>query len=137
MALERQEVKNPTGIVTDIAPADLPLDKWSFGNNVRFKNGKAQKALGHSPIFDTAQAPILDMFPFIRNNIPYWLLCSEKRLYLADGTTIIDVSPGPYSASVTNRWSVGSFNGVIFANDGVNPPHHLPPTESVLSLIHI
>ncbi|QDH46220.1 hypothetical protein Pa223_059 [Pseudomonas virus Pa223] len=130
MALERQEVKNPTGIVTDIAPADLPLEKWSFGNNVRFKNGKAQKALGHTPIFDTAQAPILDMFPFIRNNIPYWLLCGEQRMYLADGTTVVDVSPGGHSASVTSRWSSGSFNGVIFANNPSNYPYVLMPQNS-------
>ena len=35
------------GIVTDMDPYDLPKEAWSFGVNVRFRNGKVSRA----PVF--------------------------------------------------------------------------------------
>ncbi|AFU62927.1 virion structural protein [Pseudomonas phage UFV-P2] len=127
MALERHEVKNPVGLNTDIAPADLPLTEWSYGNNIRFKNGKAQKALGYQTIFDS-DFSVLQLFPYIKNNIPYWLLATKDKIYAADGTSIIDVSPGlTFHADESNNWIGSSLNGAIIMNNPVDGPYAMAP----------
>ncbi|AUV61757.1 virion structural protein [Pseudomonas phage Bjorn] len=138
MALERQEVKNAVGIITDVAPADLPMEKWSSGNNVRFKNGKAQKALGYQYIFGTGDFPTLTLFPFIQDKVPYWVLGAANQLYTADGTTILNVSRttgGAYNASPTDNWIGSSLNGVLVMNNPNDVPQaKLPNTNNFVNL---
>lgn len=130
MDLQRIEVKNPAGILTDPNPSDLPLDAWSNGNNVRFRNGKTSKVDGHTSVFPTPLEAPLQVFPFLSELTPFWISAGATKIHLTSGSTWTDYSRlvgGPYSASLTNRWTGGFLSGVSILNNPVDKPQSLLP----------
>lgn len=132
MTLARIKVKNPVGINASVSPSDLPLEKWSSGINIRFKNGKVIKALGHEPIFP-APVPIYSMLPYLSQNTPFWFLGAAASIFRTEGKTAVNVSRlsgGPYNASKTNPWYGGSLSQVAVWNNGVDVPQIMYPNSS-------
>lgn len=55
------------GVITDIDPYNLPLGAWSWGQNVRFKNG----SITRSPVFRSAVTSLAHTDPrFLTSNLP-------------------------------------------------------------------
>lgn len=131
MALDRIEVKNPVGVNTSVNSGDLPLEVWSDGNNISFKDGKTTKVQGMSPVFGVA-GPVLGLQPFLSNDIPYWILGDATDLYRTEGGTPISVSgtSAPYSASLDSPWNGGVLHKVSVMNNGVDVPQVLLPSGS-------
>ena len=134
MALERIEVKNPMGIVTDTPSGDLPLEVWSDANNVSFKNGICSKSLGIIPVFGDPRvgSPIIGVQPYLSGSTPYWILGSSSGLFRTAGGFQVSVSrPGaPYNASESNPWVGGVLHDVIIMNNGVDIPQAMAPQVS-------
>jgi hypothetical protein len=128
MSLERIEVKNPVGINTSYVSGDLPLEVWSDGNNVSFKNGKAMKASGVSSLFETGGVEVFGIQPYLSDNTPYWFVGTDIGLFRTEGGPFINVSgpSAPYNASADNPWNGGVLNGVSVLNNGVDVPQSLP-----------
>lgn len=115
-------------INTDLSPYDMPPSYFSYGNNVRFLDGKAGKILGHIQVFGT---------PGSSNN-PYWAtswLLGSTELWIygtatglrkITGTTHADVtrSSGAYTtiASTTNNWQGDVLGGVLVCCNGIDAP---------------
>lgn len=130
MDLQRIEIKNPTGILTDPNPSDLPLDSWTFGNNVKFRDGKVSKVDGHTSVFPTPVEAPLQVFPYLVGNTPFWISAGATKIHLTSGATWEDFSRlvgGPYSASITDQWTGGFLSGVSVLNNGVDVPQSLLP----------
>ena len=133
MDLQRIEIKNPTGILTDPNPSDLPLEAWTSGNNIKFRNGKVEKVDGYSSIFPTPLEAPLNVFPYLSNSTPFWISAGATKIYLTSGTTWTDYSRligGPYSASITDQWNGGFLSGVHVLNNGVDVPQSLLPSTN-------
>lgn len=130
MDLQRIEIKNPTGILTDPNPSDLPLDAWTFGNNVKFRNGKTSKVDGHTEVFPTLLEAPLQVLPFLSDNTPFWISAGANKIYLTEGATWQDFSRlagGAYSASIDQSWTGGFLSGVSILNNEVDIPQSLLP----------
>lgn len=134
MDLQRIEVRNITGIQTDPNPSDLPPNKWSFGSNVKFRNGKAEMVDGYSEVFPPAPETLLHIMPYLFQNTPYWFGASATKIRRTIGTgTWLDMSRlvgGAYTASRTNNWNGGFLSGVAILNNGSDVPQSLLPTAN-------
>lgn len=124
--LDRQEIKNPVGILTDPNPSDLPANSWSGGRNVRFKNGKASKAQGHEAVFGNLPDDKSPQYalPFLSDNTPYWFICSNESIFRTEGSVYLDVTrtSGPYTADSSFKWNGGFLSGVAVLNNGKDKP---------------
>ncbi len=107
-------------------------EKWSNGLNVRFKNGKVIKALGHEPIFP-APTPIFSLLPYLAQNTPFWFLGAAQSIYRTEGTTALNVSRlsgGVYHADKDHAWNGGSLSQVAVWNNGIDNPQIMYPNAS-------
>ncbi len=133
MDLQRIEIKNPTGILTDPNPSDLPPDAWTFGNNVKFRNGKTSKVAGHTAVFPTPPFAPLQIFPYLSDSTPFWISASAGKIHMTSGSSWVDFSRlvgGAYSASLSNQWSGGFLSGVSILNNSVDVPQSLLPNDN-------
>lgn len=134
MDLQRIEIKNVTGIMTDPNPSDLPANKWSFGNNVKFRNGKAEMVDGFTAVLGTAPEPLLHIMPYLSQNTPFWLGASATKIRITTGTGIwtdyTRLVGGPYTASETNNWNGGFLSGVAILNNFSDMPQSLLPNAN-------
>lgn len=133
--LDRQEIKNPVGILTDPNPSDLPLEAWSEGRNIRFKDGKASKAQGHTRVF--GEMPVGNpqyLMPFLSDSVPFWFVGYDDKVYRTEGNTWLDVSRatgGTYLADTTYRWNGGFLSGVAIMNNGRDVPQVASPSLGI------
>lgn len=134
MDLQRVEIKNPTGIMTDPNPSDLPLNVWSYGNNVKFRNGKTTMAEGYSAVLTSPPEALRYLMPFLSLNTPYWLAGSATQLRITTGiggwVDYTRLVGGAYSASQANPWNGGFLAGVGIMNNGADVPQSLLPTAN-------
>lgn len=137
MALDlfRQEIKNPVGILTDPNPSDLPPASWSGGRNIRFRNGKVQKAQGHDRVFGlfpTGTGEVIHTMPFLVNATPYWFVNFSNKIYRTTGTSWVDMTrtSGDYTASPDYRWNGGFLNQVAVLNNGRDLPQSLKTNDN-------
>lgn len=131
--LNRQEIKNPVGILTDPNPSDLPPASWSEGRNIRFKNGKVIKTFGHSSVFGKLPNDDKPRFamPYLSDMTPFWFVASESKIYRTEGNVYRDVSRtegGPYGATQRYPWNGGFLSGVAILNNGFDVPQHVRAT---------
>lgn len=129
MSLTRVEVKNPVGINTSVVSGDLPLEVWSDGGNISFKNGKVSKAQGYSAVVDYPE-PILGITPYLQDSVPFWFLGTSQYLVRTEGGTPVNVSRpvgGPYTATIDNPWDGGILHQVAVMNNGADAPQSYMP----------
>lgn len=125
--LNRQEVKNPVGIISDLSPSDLPANSWGEGRNIRFKNGKVMKSQGHDAVFGAvpgSREPIFAM-PYLSDLTPFWFVAAKDKIYRTEGAAYIDVSRlegGAYTAGPGFPWNGGFLSGVAILNNGRDVP---------------
>ena len=48
MDYERTEVVQPSGIVKDLSPFEMPPNIWSDGDNINFRRGRTNSDAGNS-----------------------------------------------------------------------------------------
>jgi len=115
-------------INTDLSPYDMPSSYFSYGNNVRFIDGKAGKIQGHIQIFGD---PGTNNNPYwatswLQGSTELWVYGTATGLRKITGTTHADVtrSSGAYTtiASTTNNWQGGVLGGVLIACNGIDAP---------------
>lgn len=128
MGTQRIEVKNPVGVNKSLDAADLPLTLWSNVMNVSFKNGKASKAAGYSPIFGTPPSNILHVNSAIVAGSLYWHESTYDKIYRTDGNLHLDMSRltgGPYGATDETGWTHADLNTLVILNNSVDAPQSL------------
>lgn len=119
------------GIITDMAPNELPLDAWSYGKNVRFTPLGVERTLGNQNVYGTPAVEPLQAFrTAIGTNIA-WSYWGSAKAYSTDGTTQYDITRatgGDYTVNQKRKWNGGNFNGLVVANNGYDVPQVWGPT---------
>lgn len=111
------------GVVTDIAPWDLPPSALSYGVNFRLSNGKVQMAGGIAP----ASPPCGDELGHITQMKDYaqastWVVCGANGIKTFDGSDFFDVSQvfraenPKFSGLDPTLWSSCKIGQVLFLN---------------------
>lgn len=111
------------GIVKDIPAHELPPGAWSAGGNIRFRDGKVVRSLGHSQVFGTPSiAPYWAMHVQSTTDA-MWLYANQTSIYATDGTTHANVSNASgYNMDLDRLWSGGVLGGIPVITNGVEPP---------------
>jgi len=128
------------GIVVDVSPQEMPLNAWSGGKNVRFRDGYVEKFFGHVAVFDPPVVPPYWALPVPTVQGLLWLYAGLQKVYAWDGaahfnitrqTASVDVD---YSANATLNWTGGLLGGVPVINNGVDAPQMWFPAETGVKL---
>lgn len=128
MANQRVEFKNPSGMITDVNPADLPQNVWSSVLNASFRDGKSRKSLGYSKVFGSSPADVLFLIDNIESNQMYWYEATPTALYRTEGSTHTNLTRsvgGPYSATEETGWTGTILNAVVIMNNPNDKPQAL------------
>lgn len=119
------------GIVTDVDPYDLPKEAWSYGINVRFRNGKVSRApvfrgvaeIGADPRFLFASSAVSGL----DNIFIAYKLGTVKRF---SGGVETDYSiTGYVPSSVEDTWTSTSLGGVLYVNRPDRVPWSFGPAD--------
>lgn len=119
------------GIITDMAPNELPLDAWSYGKNVRFTPLGVERTLGNQDVYGTPSTEPLQAFRTAIGATPAWSYWGIAKAYSTDGTTQNDITRatgGDYTVSQKHKWTGGNFNGIVVANNGNDVPQVWAPS---------
>ena len=111
------------GVVSDIAPWDLPPEALSDGINFRLSANKLQSVGGTKP----TAPPIGDQLGHINQSKDFssnstWVVCGESDIYLYDGTAYTPIagslsrSDSRFSNLDSTLWSTAKIGQVIFFN---------------------
>ena len=136
MALVRIDDVAAHGIITDIAPYELPPGAWSQGVNVRFKDRKVQKFLGHSAVFGAPSITPYTLFSVQTLTQAYWIYAGLTKVYGTDMTSHFNLTRQTagvdvnYGATEERKWNGGVLNGIPILNNGVDEPQMWNPVSS-------
>jgi hypothetical protein len=124
-----------TGINVDIPAAEVPMDEFTGGQNVQFRNGSAVRSDGWGRIFPTPNFPPQHLINASYQGVNYWINCGETGIEITDSTTWTDITPpGFIAATEPNQYTSGILNGIVVLNLGnfLNVPWYLDWSTTAL-----
>lgn len=126
--------RNPAavGIIKDIPAHRLPIDAWSDGSNVRFRDGVVEKFTGYTQIYDatdpTSEAAAHYLMPYPQAADYVWVLAGLDDVWTyANSGAYTERTPvaGDFTGDADDLWSGGVLSGIAIVNNGVESPHKL------------
>ena len=125
------------GIASDLQPHEMPLNAWSGGQNVRFRDGYVEKFKGYSEVFVTPLWTPYWLLPAPFGSSFFWLYASLAKVGATDMSTHADITrlAGDYSATADISWTGDVLGGIPVITNGVDPPQmwNLPSLSTKLS----
>lgn len=119
------------GIVTDVDPYDLPKEAWSFGVNVRFRNGKVSRAPVFRGVAEISANPRFLFTSSANSGLDSVFIAyktGEVKRYSGGVQTDYSItSYTPSSAEAT--WTSTALAGVIYVNRPDRTPWSLGPSD--------
>jgi len=131
------------GVIKDIPPYELPPEAWSDVRNVRFRDGKIEKFLGHRSAYDQSasvtETIAVDPWWVLPVQTPgnrFWVYASRNQVFAAtsvsnnnkitrfDSTASADLA---YSATPSLRWNGGVLGNIPILNNGFDAPQKWDP----------
>lgn len=110
------------GLIADQPPQELPINAFSRVENMRFRDGCAERFEGELQIFDTPAVTPYWVGPYATATKRYWIHAGLAAVYADDGTTRTDITGSAPTGAIDDRWTGGVLNGVFFLNNGVDNP---------------
>ena len=107
------------GIVTDTLPHELPVNAWSSGDNVRFRNNAVESTPGYDSVYGTLSIAPYWLMPWDDGSNYHWFYANAADIYSVTGTTHTSRSKsvGAYSAGAYPQWNGGVLGGVPVMNN--------------------
>lgn len=128
------------GINQDSQAQELPINAWSNGANVRFRDGALERMKGEQKVFDTPLVTPYWLQPYYTATNQYWIHAGLAKVY-ADNYTAgapvrTDITPtvAP-TGGVDDRWTGGVLNGVLVMNNGKDVPWYWDMSGGVNKLV--
>lgn len=119
------------GVLCDPDPYDLPDTAWSFGLNVRFRNGKVSSGpvfrnaftLQADPRYSVSASPVTGFDLLFTGYL-------NGKLYKFNGTETDYTLTGYVPSSAEALWSTTSLANVLYVNRADRAPWYLRPTDA-------
>lgn len=120
------------GIVSplDLPARQIPLNAWTAGRNVRFRDGMVEKFSGHSEVYPTPLWAPVWLMPIASGNSYYWIYAGEAKVGATDGNTHADITRtagGDYTFDPTIGWTGTAIEGIAVINNGQDVPQMWTP----------
>jgi hypothetical protein len=112
------------GLNNDLSPEELGNGVWSSVNNMRFRNGYAERFRGAVASFTTPVVTPYYLTPYTTTTKRYWVHAGTAAVYADDGTTQTNITQNSFTGSVDDKWTGGSVNGVLVLNNSVDTPQY-------------
>lgn len=112
------------GIILDKPPEEVPVENWTGGQNVAFRDGMTYRIGGYTRFAEPLPVPqpLYAMSVIIGPNA-YWLYMTINKVLVTDGATHWDLTPvGGLSNSEAGDWCGCTLNGIPCINNGSDPP---------------
>ena len=118
------------GIIKDVPADKLPLQAWTDGRNVRFRDGKVVKFSGHSEVYATPNVAPYFVMPVANATTYFWIYAGLAAIGATDGASHADVSRtvgGAYNATADLGWTGTVIEGVAVLNNPGDVPQMWTP----------
>ena len=122
------------GFIPDQPTQELPVNAWSSVENIRFRNGCAERVEGHAPIFNTPAVTPYHVAPYQTNLKRFIVHCGLSAVYADDGTTRTNITGTAPTGTATDFWTDAVLGGVLLLNNGVDVPTYWAGTGTLASL---
>lgn len=120
-----------TGVNADLTTPNLPPNAWTAAQNIRFLDGSAVPAGGHSPIYAANPVAALHVLPVTVAGVRSWIYAGTQKIYITQSVGGI-VTHTPLTrqtagadvnyTGVANAWTSTLLGGVPILNNGVDVP---------------
>lgn len=110
------------GLNADLSAEELGPGYWSAVENMRFANGYAARFDGTAQIFATPAVVPYFITPYSTVSKKFWVHAGLAAVYVDDGGTRTDITGTTPTGAIDDRWTGGSFNGVLVMNNGADVP---------------
>lgn len=110
------------GIHADQLGAELAPNVFTSGQNVRFRNGYVERVGGESAAFTTPAVDPYWITNYVTTTARYWVHAGLAAVYADNGSTRTDITGTAPTGTADDRWTGGSFSGVLVMNNGVDQP---------------
>lgn len=125
------------GLVSDLPPHELPMNAWSDGQNVRFREGKVEKSPGQANAYDPPSIVPYTLLPVPSASIFYWVYAGLTKVYVTDQSAHFDLTRaagGDYLATADTNWTTANLGGVPILNNGFDDPQMWMPVSTAQRL---
>lgn len=110
------------GLNSDLTPEELGAGVWSDTQNMRFRNGYAERVRGSAAVFTTPSITPYFVTPYTTATARFWVYAGLTAVYADDGTTRTDITGTAPTGAISDKWTGGSLNGVLLLNNGKDVP---------------
>lgn len=112
------------GLIQDIPSQELPLNGWSYGVNVIFRDGSVMRSYGNQSAFSAPSVTPYHMEMLQTTNYKYWVHCGLSKIYVDNGTgTRNDITPATApTGSADDIWTGGVLDGIMVLGNGKDKP---------------
>ena len=122
------------GLNSDLTPEELGNGVWSDVENMRFRNGYAERFRGTAQVFTAPSVTPYFLQPYSTSTARFWIHCGLASIFADDGTTRANITNGLRTGAVDDRWTGGALNGVLVLNNGKDIPQFWGGTGTLANL---
>ncbi len=113
------------GLIPDLPHTELPLNAWTDGRNVRFRDGAVEKFLGHMEVFPGVLHPPEFLLNVARAGTSFWLYAGVNKVGATNGLNHADLTRavgGDYATPPSVGWTGGVLEEIPIINNGFDIP---------------
>ena len=119
-----------SGLILDPAVNDVPAQPngvfaWTGGGNIRFKEGYAEKFLGHSAPHGAPTVTPYGVF-FSQATNRYEVYTGLAKVYAVKDSTHAEITraAGDYTGTASDKWTGCMLSDILILNNGVDDPQY-------------
>lgn len=119
------------GLVRDAYSQELKPNAWTDAKNARFREGYAEKVLGHIPTYGTVLEPPYHLTNVLLSSGSAWVYASPQKISVVNSSFVhsdITRASGPYTGADDDKWTGGVLSGIVVLNNGIDVPQYWPGT---------
>ena len=110
------------GINKDVQPQELPVSALTDAQNMRMRDGSAERIAGDTSVFTTPSIVPRHVQMYQTAAARFVIHAGISAVYADDGSTLTDITGTTPTGSDGDRWSGSVLNGVLVLNNGVDQP---------------
>lgn len=122
------------GFVADQPAQELPPNAWTTVQNMRFRNGCAERFSGHVQPFSAPSVTPYFVYPYQTSTKKYIVHAGLAAVYADDGSTRTNITGTAPTGTASDLWTACVLGGVLVMNNGKDVPQYWAGTGTLASL---
>ena len=123
------------GILQDGLSHELPVNAWSDGSNVRFREGYAEKMTGHAEAYGESLIAPYGVHSLNVLDTRWWIEMGLAAIYSVDNLGVhTDITGTALTGTVDDTWTATTLAGIAVLNNGRDRPQTWAGTGTCANL---